>query len=181
MPLCSTACNWTGISKESRDIVTERPRLLERAHNERPHVLILSDDTSLSSFLEEGLPLGGFWTSVIASGLQALEVFRLRQFDLIVVDWSLQSFGAHEFLKRLRGLSTRTVSSESRTGAPAVVISESPVDLPEDEQARLGISRMLHAPLEIDEVARELHMVFQEWRQIYPDALLSDDPARADF
>lgn len=161
--------------------MNQKPRLQERTQHERPHVLILSDDTSLSSFLEEGLPLGGFWTSVIASGLQALEVFRLRQFDLIVIDWSLQSFGAQEFLRRLRGLSTRTSSSESRTGAPAVVISENPIDLPEEEKARLGISRMLHAPLEIDEVARELHMVFQEWRQIYPDAPLSDDPARADF
>jgi CheY-like chemotaxis protein len=167
------------LTRESPDIVTERPRLQERAQNERPHVLIVSDDTSLSTFLEEGLPLGGFWTSVIASGLQALEVFRLRQFDLIVIDWSLQSFGAQEFLRRLRGVSTRTTSTESRTGAPAVIISEAPVDLPVEEQARLGISRMLRAPLEIDEVARELHMVFQEWRRAYPDAPLSDDPSRA--
>lgn len=159
--------------------VTDRPRLRERARNERPHVLILSDDTSLSSFLDEGLPLGGFWTSVIASGLQALEVFRLRQFDLVVIDWSLQSFGAHEFLKRLRGLSSRTTSTESRTAAPVVVISEEPVHLPDEERARLGIARMLHAPLEIDEVARELHLVFQEWRRAYPDAPLSDDPSRA--
>lgn len=158
--------------------VTDRPRLKERTQYERPHVLIVSDDVSLSTFLEEGLPLGGFWTSVIASGLQALEVFRLRQFDLVVIDWSLQSFGALEFVKRLRGYSSRTTSNEARTSAPIVLISEHPVELQPGDQTRLGISRMLHAPLELDEVVRELHQVFQEWRTDYPDTPLSDDPLR---
>lgn len=165
-------------STESIETVTDRPRLRERRHHERPHVLIVSDDESLSTFLNEGLPLGGFWTTVIASGLQALEVFRLRQFDLVVIDWSLQSFGALEFLKRLRGLSTRANTREARTTAPVVLISEHPVHVPVEDQARLGVSRLLHAPLEIDDVVRELHGVFEEWRTAYPDALLSDDPSR---
>lgn len=165
-------------STESIELVTDRPRLRERLHNERPHVLIVSDDESLSTFLNEGLPLGGFWTTVIASGLQALEVFRLRQFDLVIIDWSLQSFGALELLKRLRGLSTRTSSREVRTTAPVILISEQPVHVPIEDQALLRISRLLHAPLEIDDVVRELHGVFEEWRTAYPDALLSDDPSR---
>ena len=120
----------------------------------------------------------GFWTTVIASGLQALEVFRLRQFDLIVIDWELQSFGALELLKRLRGLSTRTSTSEPRTTAPVVLISEQLADVPPEDIERLGIKRLLSAPLELDEVARELHSVFEEWRSAYPDVPLSDEPAR---
>jgi two-component system, OmpR family, response regulator len=157
--------------------VTERPRLQERKHIERPHVLIVSDDRSLSSFLSEGLPLGGFWTSVIASGLQALEVFRLRQFDLIVIDWSLQSFGALEFLRRLRGQSSRDASSTPRTLAPAVLITEDPIDLCAEDRERLGVDAMLHAPLEIDEVVRALHAVFLAWREDHPDAPLADTSA----
>lgn len=140
-------------------------------------MLIISDDLSLSTFLEEGLPLGGFWTSVIASGLQALEVFRLRQFDLVLIDWSLQSFGAMEFIKRLRGVSTRTTTSEPRTQAPVVIVSEQPVEVPAEDRESLGISRLLHAPLELDDVVRDLHEVFEEWRQAFPDAPLSDSPA----
>lgn len=158
--------------------MTEQPRLQARRHSERPHVLIVSDDPSLSSFLGEGLPLGGFWTSVIASGLQALEVFRLRQFDIVVIDWELQSFGALEFLKRLRGLSSRDASSDPRTFAPVVLIAEHPIDLDEEETSRLGVNRMLSAPLDLDDVVRELHIVFDEWRLSYPDAPLSDDPLR---
>jgi DNA-binding response OmpR family regulator len=161
--------------------MTQRPRLTARKHSERPHVLIVSDDPSLTSFLNEGLPLGGFWTTVISSGLQALEVFRLRQFDMVLLDWQLQSFQSLEFLKRLRGVSTRSATSEARTMAPVVVISEHPAHLAEVDQSILGVSRMLHAPLELDEVARELHAVFDEWRYSFPDVPLSDDPLRENF
>lgn len=154
--------------------MTDRPRLQARQQYERPHVLIVSDDMSLSTFLDEGLPLGGFWTSVIASGLQALEVFRLRQFDLVVIDAALQTFGAMEFVRRLRGVSDRATSSAPRTTAPIVIISEEPVEISAGDRESLGISRTLHAPLELDDVARELHEVFQEWREANPHAPLSD-------
>jgi DNA-binding response OmpR family regulator len=158
--------------------MTDRPRLTARKHSERPHVLIVSDDPGLSGFLNNGLPLGGFWTTVIASGLQALEVFRLRQFDLVVLDWDLQSFDALEFLRRLRGVSTRSATARPRTVAPVVVISENPARLDEKDRSLLEVSRMLHAPLDIDEVVRELHAVFEDWRQAFPDVPLSDDPLR---
>jgi DNA-binding response OmpR family regulator len=158
--------------------VTDRPRLQARKHSERPHVLIVSDDPSLATFLNEGLPLGGFWTTVIASGLQALEIFRLRQFDLIVLDWQLGSFGAHELLRRLRGVSSRSSTTAARTTAPVVILSERPAELPDEEIGALGVDRMLHAPLEIEDVVRELHAVFEEWRYAFPDIPLSDDPLR---
>ncbi len=158
--------------------MTLRPREEQRRRFERPHVLIISDDPSLSSFLGEGLPLGGFWASVIASGLQALEVFRLRQFDLVVIDWSLQSFGALELLRRLRGKSSRDASATPRTTAPVVLIGETPIELKASEQERLGVEAMLHAPLELDDVVRALHAVFDEWRAAHPDVPLADSSSR---
>jgi two-component system KDP operon response regulator KdpE len=159
--------------------MTDRPLLQARKHSERPHVLIISDDSSLTTFLSEGLPLGGFWTTVIASGLQALEIFRIRQFDLIVLDWQLGSFGAHELLRRLRGVSSRSSAETPRTHAPVVLITEHPADLTEEEALLLGVNRMLHAPLELEEIVRELHAVFAEWRYAFPDVPLSDDPLRS--
>lgn len=161
--------------------MTEKPLLAARKHSERPHVLIVSDDPSLAQFLSEGLPLGGFWTTVIASGLQALEVFRLRQFDIIAIDWDLRSFNALEMIRRLRGLSSRSGASEARTTAPIVVISDHPVDVDPIEMAHLDIGRMLHAPLELDELVPELHALYDEWRERYPATPLSDSPLREKF
>ncbi|MCC6792252.1 MAG: response regulator transcription factor, partial [Thermomicrobiales bacterium] len=74
----------------------------QRSALARPHVLILGDDLDLTSFLSEGLTIGGFWTSVIASGIQALEVFRLRTFDLVLIDVAMKGMGALEVIRRLR-------------------------------------------------------------------------------
>ncbi len=153
-----------------------RPRLEARKSNERPHVLVVSDDPDLSEFLAEGLPLGGFWASVIANGLQALEVFRLRQFDMVVVDGDMQSFEAAEFLRRLRGVSELDRGGLSRTDAPAVLIHASPAGA-ESMAASLddlGIAAVFVAPLELDDIVRSLHQVFEDWRRDHPDTPLAD-------
>lgn len=160
-----------------------RPRLDARKANERPHVLVVSDDPDLSEFLAEGLPLGGFWTSVIANGLQALEVFRLRQFDLIVIDSGLQGFDSGEFLRRLRGVSNLDQALTPRTTAPAVMIHATAEPAAGDRQVdeRLGVAAELAAPLDLDEVVRVLHQVFETWRSTYPDTPLADSSSNRAF
>lgn len=158
--------------------MTDKPLLTARKHSERPHVLIISDDPSLAMFLNEGLPMGGFWTTVIASGLQALEVFRLRQFDIIALDYELRSFDSIELVKRLRGQSSRASTDAPRTTAPIVLISEAPVNIDPEVMDHLGIMRALNAPLELEELAPDLHQVFEDWRAAYPSVPLSDDPLR---
>lgn len=158
-----------------------RPKLEARTLNERPHVLIVSDDDSLASFLTDGLPLGGFWTSTIASGLQALEVFTLRQFDVIVIDCGLRTFGAMEFLRRLRGRSSRDANGQARTRAPVVMIGSCQDELSEHDMTELEIAAFLTPPLELEEVVRALHRVFDEWRAAHPTTLLADAAALRDF
>lgn len=156
--------------------MTDRPLLAARKHSERPHVLIVSDDPSLASFLNEGLPLGGFWTTVIASGLQALEVFRLRQFEIVVLDYELRSFDSLELARRLRGQSSRSDQGSARTTAPIVLISEAEINIDPELMAQLGIDRAFNAPIDLDDLVPELHQVFEDWRVRYPSAPLSDVP-----
>jgi len=145
-------------------------------------VLIVSDDADLVEFLAEGLPLGGFWTSVIANGLQALEVFRLRQFDLVVVDADMRGFEAMEFMRRLRGVSSLDSTRAARTSAPAVFIHSAPESADLGAVAGdLGIAVSLTAPLELDEVVRSLHQVFGDWREAHPDTPLADSSSLRAF
>jgi DNA-binding response OmpR family regulator len=151
-----------------------RPRLDARRTNERPHVLVVSDDLSLSDFLQEGLPLGGFWVSVIAGGLQALEVFRLRQFDLIALDAGLQSFDAVEFLRRLRGVSSRDRSATERSRAPVIVIHPTPHPEPGFNANELDVAAQLVPPIDLEDIVVTLHTVFAGWRSDHPDSPLAD-------
>lgn len=154
--------------------MAERPRLTSRQTNHRPHVLIICDDPSLSEFLAEGLPLGGFWTSVIASGIQAIEVFRLRQFDLILLDTGLTSFEWFELIRRLRGTSTRVRQGERRTEAPIVLVSDSSVVFEIQDLRIHGIDHVVRAPIELDELVRLLHQTFEDWHADHPDLPLAD-------
>ncbi|MEZ4624469.1 MAG: hypothetical protein R2843_06700 [Thermomicrobiales bacterium] len=88
--------------------VTDGASMTVNRPHQRPHVLIVSDDQGLAEFLSEGLTIAGFWTSVIASALQTLEVFRLRTFDLIIVDAALD--GAR------RRTTTRSPARRKRIG-----------------------------------------------------------------
>ncbi|MDQ3044024.1 MAG: hypothetical protein M3R06_02560 [Chloroflexota bacterium] len=137
----------------------------------RPHILVVTDDASLSVFLAEGLLYGGFWTSVIASGLQALEVFRLRDFDLIIVDADLGGIGAIETIQRLRGLSDRAAPGDPRTDAPIVLVTEqsSDVTTPAHIWTALNVVQVLTAPLELEVIAPRLHAILERWDESQSD------------
>ena len=82
---------------------------------ERPHLAIVSQDLSLSHFLTEGLLYEGFWTSAIGSGLQFLEVLRLRTFDAVILDADLGDISYVETLQRMRGVSDRVPDGSPRS------------------------------------------------------------------
>ena len=153
---------------------TLRPREDARRQHERPHVLIVTDDPSLSQFLEQGLMMGGFWTSVIAHGLQVLEVFRLRRFDLVIIDRDLGTFDAVELMERLRGVSDRG-DGTARTSAPIVVMASGNAGVTPELEEKLRIAAVLEAPVELEDVVQTLHGVFGEWRSAHPDTPLADE------
>lgn len=143
---------------------------------QRPHVLIVSDDPDLSSFLGEGLIYAGFWTSVIASALQTLEVFRLRTFDAIVVDAALGGIGAAELLGRLRGHTNRATASE-RTDIPILVVAATPGEIDPDLVKKTSVARVLVAPLEIADLGREIGEAVSTWRAAHPERPWADEAA----
>ena len=143
---------------------------------QRPHVLIVSDDPELSSFLGEGLVYAGFWTSAIASAVQALEVFRLRSFDVMVLDAALGGIGALELLRRLRGRSDRATTIE-RTDIPILVIAASSSELDTDMAERAGADGVILAPIELEQLAVALRGAVTAWRAAHPDREWADDAA----
>jgi DNA-binding response OmpR family regulator len=143
---------------------------------QRPHVLIVSDDTELSGFLGEGLVYAGLWTSVIASAMQALEVFRLRSFDLMLLDAALGGIGVLELLRRLRGHSDRAMDSE-RTDIPILIIAASADEIDQQAVLSAGAERVILAPIELDDLAAEIGRVVEAWRAAHPDRPWADAAA----
>ena len=126
---------------------------------ERPHLAIVTDDLSLSHFLTEGLLYEGFWTSAIGSGLQFLEVLRLRTFDAVLLDAGLGDISVEEVIRRMRGASDRAAPGLPRSEMPAVVIAGIPGEIELSAVVAAGGQLLLEPPLEIDEVAAIVKLV----------------------
>jgi DNA-binding response OmpR family regulator len=136
----------------------------------RPHVLIVSDDQGLSHFLQEGLVIAGFWTSVVASSLQTLELFRLRTFDLMIVDVALQGLGAEELVQRLK----RSSGDGPRTDIPILAVAGGPEEITPAMLELIGIDHFLLPPIEIEDLALYLFGVVRMWRAEHPDRPWAD-------
>jgi two-component system, OmpR family, copper resistance phosphate regulon response regulator CusR len=143
---------------------------------QRPHVLIVSDDPELAAFLSEGLVYAGFWTSAIASAVQALEVFRMRSFDVMVLDAALGGIGALELLQRLRGRSDRATTTE-RTDIPILMLAASSQELDPKMAERAGADGVIMAPIELEQLAVDLGRAVSAWRASHPDREWADEAA----
>ncbi len=144
--------------------------------NRRPHILIVSDDLELSQFLRDGLTIAGFWTSVVASALQTLELFRLRTFDLVLLDALLEGLGFDELVRRLR--SAADTGNAVRTDIPIVVIAGSAREIDPDRIHGFGADEVVYAPIEIEELALRLYAVVGAWRARFPDRPWADAVAQ---
>ncbi len=133
-------------------------------------------------FLAEGLLIGGFWTSTVASGIQTIEVFRLRTFDVVLLDLDVQGFGGVEILRRLRGTaghSGRSAAQSPLTDAPIVLVSADPDILDEGQARQLGADGLLVPPIELDDLIPFLFGVVDAWREAHPGRPYADQANRA--
>jgi DNA-binding response OmpR family regulator len=144
----------------------------------RPHALIVSTDLEAREFLVEGLMYGGFWTSAIASAIQTLEVFRLRSFDLVLVDAMLPGLGAIELVRRLRGQTDRVDASAPRTDVPMFFITGRRDEVDERAAAAAGADGVFSAPIELEELIPRLHTIVADWRAAHPDRPWADTAAQ---
>lgn len=147
------------------------------AATQRPHLLIVSDDPELRTFLGEGLLYAGFWTSAVASAIQTLEVFRLRSFDLVLVDGALPGLGAAELVGRLRGRSSRAAAGAPRTDIPILLVTDAPTAFAPDAVAELGADAVLRAPLDLEDLAPRLLGMVAAWRREHPERPWADAAA----
>jgi DNA-binding response OmpR family regulator len=141
---------------------------------QRPHILVVTADEDLKNFFVEGLVIGGLWVSVVASGIQTLEVLRLRSFDLMIIDERLSGLPALELIRRLRGRSDRAASDNPRTDVPILLLADTSDQASQLAADEAGADRVLTPPLELEELVPLLYATVGSWRQQHPDRPWAD-------
>jgi CheY-like chemotaxis protein len=110
--------------------------------------------------------------------LQVLEVFRLRTFDLILIDAALGGLGALEVVRRLRGRSARVGQDSPRTDIPIVVIAADPSEIDAGEAMASGVDEIVLAPLDLETLVPHLHQIIARWRAEHPGRPWADELAQ---
>jgi CheY-like chemotaxis protein len=122
------------------------------------------------------LTIAGFWTSTVASALQTLELFRLRTFDLALVDAMLQGLGAAELVQRLR--SKASGDSGIRTDIPVLLIAGSQDEISPHQALAMGADGVHYPPIEIEDFALDLFARIRLWREQHPGRPWADELAQ---
>jgi len=90
--------------------------------NELPVILVIEDEDSIQTVVEEALTEGGFTTDVVASGEEALTLFSggLRSYKALVTDVGLKG--------RLSGWEVAAKIRETDPGFPVIYMSGAHAD-----------------------------------------------------
>ena len=71
-------------------------------------ILLVEDEPSISSFIEEGLASEGYGVTICESGEEALSLFHVAHFDLVILDWMLPGISGIEVCRDIRKTDKKT-------------------------------------------------------------------------
>lgn len=128
--------------------------------SEFPEVLIVSADLGLTRFLTEGLLPEGFWPSAVRSGLQALEVFRLRTFDAVLIDAALSDLPVDVLVDRLRETHDAAGEEVRHTASTSMLlIAGIPQELEPYHLETMAPDALFVAPFELEDLVERLRQI----------------------
>ncbi len=154
-----------------------QPKARARTSTHRPHLLVITHDLDLATFLIEGLVVGGFWVSTVANGLLALEVFRLRGFDAVLLDVDLPGLSAPDLLRRLRSTGAAGAARQP-IDLPIIAIAGDPGQSDRSRWLAAGADDLWLPPFEIEALVPQIYAVVEAWRTAHPDRPWADEVAQ---
>jgi two-component system response regulator TctD len=106
-------------------------------------VLIVDDEQEVLDVISEMIQALGYSPVGITDGNKALELLKIRKFDLVITDLIMPEIGGLEFVKKMRRREKQT---------PIIITAG--VDLPETRVnlKKYGVNDFIRKPFFIDEV-----------------------------
>ena len=115
----------------------------------RKRVLVVDDHPKVLKFIEIDLKLRGFEVRCVGSGREALDLVRLDEPDILLLDMIMPGIDGFEMLKELRTF----------TDIPVIAFSASPGN--QDEALRLGATDFVNKPFDPDDMARKIRTLLK--------------------
>ena len=118
-------------------------------------VLIIEDDSLMGSNLKKLLEREKFCVDLTSLGEEGLDLSKIYDYDLIILDLSLPDVGGHEILDRMR---------RKRVSAPVLILSGLADIQSKLEGFTLGADDYLTKPFNRDELLARIHALLRRSR-----------------
>lgn len=112
-------------------------------------VLVVDDDERILDFLRPKLRSTGYKVLTASNGVEALEIAKSQELDLLVLDLLMPEMDGFEMLKELRGFS----------GAPVIILSARGNDIDKIKGLKLGADDYMPKPFNPDELIARIEAV----------------------
>jgi CheY-like chemotaxis protein len=122
------------------------PRDWQRQHA-RPRVLVIDDDDDVADILRQALSEEGYAVATVPHGAAALDILRLHEPEVILLDLRMPLMDGWSFAERYRTITGK---------APAPIILISGVSDIATEARRVGADAFFRKPFDIDELIRAI-------------------------
>jgi DNA-binding response OmpR family regulator len=131
-----------------------------------PHILIAEDDNTLANLLRENLKLSGFTTQIAKDGLDAIELFKVEKFDLILMDVNMP---------KKNGFEAGRIIREMDEFIPLVFLT---ANSKEDDKLKgftLGADEYITKPFSTQELVARVRAILKRSNQSVPELIVKKE------
>jgi two-component system C4-dicarboxylate transport response regulator DctD len=120
---------------------------------EKKRILIVDDDHLLCKNLEEHLEFNGYVPSCAFSGIEALRVFKLKEFHLVLTDLQMPHIDGFELIERIRRI---------KSEIPVILMTGHGDTSIKDKAFKLGVSGYVNKPFNTDHMVQLIQRVLND-------------------
>lgn len=117
-----------------------------------PRVLIVDDEAGIRSLLTETLNLVGFSTATAENGMQAMNLVRSDDFDLVLLDINMPLLGGFEAISRIKQLNSNL---------PVIMVSARQDKSDVIEGFKLGADDYISKPFNLEELVMRVNALLR--------------------
>ncbi|HCK98568.1 MAG TPA: hypothetical protein DHW42_00480 [Candidatus Marinimicrobia bacterium] len=110
-------------------------------------ILVIDDEPNVCSFLAEYLAYKGFETRISQSGLEALQIIGVEDFDLILLDLIMPGMNGMEFLEIMKKMGKKT---------PVIIVTGVKDKNVANDTMEMGAVDFIPKPIDLDRLEQSL-------------------------
>lgn len=120
-------------------------------------ILVVDDETAVLEMIVDALGIGGYQVISAADGLEALQLIRKQDFDLIVTDVNMPKLDGYQFVEKLRERDAQT---------PVIFLTARNERVDINRGLKLGADDYITKPFGLEELSLRIRAILKRTRKV---------------